>query len=237
MKLDDKLCVLQDPRAAAVLKRLHSDARCQNFSLAFQFARYWPQMALRQPLAWSKLEGALDNRYLSLDPDNGFLCYQLARALRAQRIVEFGTSMGVSTIYLASAVRANGGGTVIATELVPEKAQRARANLQEAGLEAYVDLRVGDALETLKGTIGPVDMLINDGFPRFALPIMKLLAPTMRPGAIALCGNAALFPGDHVNFLRWVRDPANGFSSCPLPMKLAGEMSVKNKSPQTEVPE
>lgn len=160
--------------------------------------------------------------------------YQLGRALRAQRIVEFGTSMGVSTIYLALAVRANGGGTVIATELVPEKAQLARTNLQEAGLESYFDLRVGDAVQTLKGIIGPVDMLLNDGFPRSALPIMKLLAPSLRPGAIALCGNVALFPGDHVNYLRWERDPVNNFSSCPLPMKLAGEISVKNNSPRTK---
>lgn len=49
----------------------------------------------------------------------------------------------------------------------------------------------------------------------------------MRPGAIALRGNAAVFPADHAGYLAWVRDPRNGFRSMHLPMKLAGELSVR----------
>jgi len=165
--------------------------------------------------------------YLALDPANGVFCYLLARAMQARHIVEFGTSFGVSTIYLALAVRDNGGGLVVGTEMIPEKAERARLNLCDAGLDAFVDIREGDALETLRDIDGPVDFLLNDGFPRFTLPVLKLLAPQMRAGAAALCGNAAAFPADHADYLAWVRDPANGFRSMKLAMKLAGEFSVK----------
>lgn len=155
------------------------------------------------------------------------LGYLLARAVRARTVVEFGTSFGISTIYLALAVRDNGGGRVIGTEYVPAKAASARHNLRRAGLEAWVDVREGDALETLKTIDEPVDLLLNDGFPRFALPVLKLIAPHMRLGAIALCGNAEVFPADHTDYLEWVRNPANGFCSGSLPMAGAGEFSVK----------
>jgi predicted O-methyltransferase YrrM len=74
---------------------------------------------------------------------------------------------------------------VIGTEYVPAKAASARHNLRRAGLEAWVDVREGDALETLQAIDEPVDLLLNDGFPRFALPVLELVAPHMRLGAIA----------------------------------------------------
>jgi predicted O-methyltransferase YrrM len=219
--------VLGDPRAEAVLTRLHRDADRQNLKLGALFAGQLFAMLRRKALPWRRIEPRLAGMYLALDPANGVLCYMLARALGARRIVEFGTSFGVSTIYLALAVKHNGGGVVIGSEVVASKAEQARKNLCEAGVEALVDLRVGDALDTLKDPGGPVDFLMNDGFPRFTLPVLQMLAPWMRPSAIALCGNAALFPADHAEYLAWVRDPKNGFCSTQLAMTLAGELSVK----------
>ncbi|HKO48670.1 MAG TPA: class I SAM-dependent methyltransferase [Polyangiaceae bacterium] len=225
--LTEAFATVRDPRAQQVLARLHRQADQQNLKLVGRFASQLPRLLRRRPLAWGKLEPSLSDCYLALDPGNGALCYMLARMLRARQIVEFGTSFGVSTIYLALAVRDNGGGRVIGTEMVAEKAARARAHVQEAGLSAFVEIREGDALETLRNLSGSVDFLLNDGFPRFTLPVLQLVAPQMRPGAIALCGNAALFPADHADYLAWVRDPGNGFRSMHLPMKLAGELSVR----------
>ena len=219
--------MLRDPKAAAVLMRLHHDANRQNGSLVRRFLPHLPRLLARRPLRWSRLEPRLSDLYLAVDPSNGALCYLLARMLRARNVVEFGTSFGVSTIYLALAVRDNGGGRVIGTERIPQKAARARANIEEAGLGAFVEIREGDALETLRDVPGPVDFLLNDGFPAFTLPILQIVAPHMRPGAVALCGNAALFPADHAEYVQWVRDRANGFCSMQLPLRLAGELSVK----------
>lgn len=184
-------------------------------------------MALRRKLNWERLGPRLADLYLAIDPGNGLLCYLLLRALRARRVIEMGTSMGVSTIYLAAAVRDNGGGTVVATEIIPEKAAIARRNLEQAGLLDFVDLRIGDAVRTLAAQSDPIDFVMNDIHPPVALPVLKQLAPHLRPGAIILCGNAALFPADYADYLAWVRAPANGFCSVRLPMRFAGEMSVK----------
>jgi predicted O-methyltransferase YrrM len=82
----------------------------------------------------------------------------MCRALGARRVVEVGASFGVSTLYLADAVRANGGGVVIATEHEPAKAAAAHANFVEAGLAEFIDLREGDLREILKVIEGPMNL-------------------------------------------------------------------------------
>lgn len=76
---------------------------------------------------------AYADNYLNVSPQFGQFLYQCARARKATLIVEFGTSMGISTIHLAAALRDMGGGHLIGTELEPSKVQRARANLEAAG--------------------------------------------------------------------------------------------------------
>lgn len=82
--------------------------------------------------------------------------------------MEFGTSFGISTLYLAAAVRdtiaASGGtGRVITTELDPSKCTRAGAHFEEAGLSDLIEIREGDALETLQSLPDSVDMALIDG--------------------------------------------------------------------------
>jgi len=86
----------------------------------------------------------------------------------AFRIVEVGRSYGVSTLYLAVAVRDNvhpAGGVVIGTEYEPKKAFAARANFREAGLRRFIDLRERDLRETLKQIDGPVDFMLSISGP------------------------------------------------------------------------
>lgn len=153
------------------------------------------------------------DRFLSVSPTYGRFLYMTARACRATRIVEFGTSMGISTLYLAAALRDNGGGHLIGSELAPAKVARARANLAAAGLGHLVEIREGDALQTLADVGGEVDLLLNDGAFALYLPVLKLVEPWLRPGAIVL-GENAFEPG----YLDYVRDPANGYFSQPLPL-------------------
>lgn len=86
---------------------------------------------------------------LSIAPEVGQLLYSLTLAAQPSLIVEFGASLGCSTIYLASALHDLGAGSIITTELLDEKAQRAAANLGHAGLGDLVEIRVGDALGSL----------------------------------------------------------------------------------------
>src|SRR5579875_2723784 len=101
---------------------------------------------------------------LPVSRETGRLLYMLARATGARAVVEFGTSFGISTIHLAAAVRDNGGGRVIGTEFEPSKIARARAHLAEAGLAEFVDLREGDAMQTLARDLpAAIDLVLLDG--------------------------------------------------------------------------
>ena len=156
----------------------------------------------------------VDN-FLNVSADFGRFLYMCARARKAKRIVEFGTSFGISTIHLASALRDNGGGQLISTELEPTKAQRAQENLEAAGLADLVDIRVGDALETLKeGINGDVDLVLLDGAFSLYLPVLKLLEPHLRDGAFVIGDNAL---AQSSGYLDYVRNPQNGYLSLALP--------------------
>jgi len=162
----------------------------------------------------------------SISPQQGDLIYLLCRAIRAQRVVEFATSFGVSTIYFAAAIRDNGGGTVIGSEIVPGKAFKALANLKEAGLDQWVEMRDGDARQTLCNLDGPVDFALIDGWPTpsgpsLALQVLQIVAPQIRPGGLLMNDNA------EPDYLSYVRDPQNGFVSIALPMKGSTELSMK----------
>src|SRR5262249_61629478 len=78
--------------------------------------------------------------YIPLSQETGTFAYLVARSLGARRIVEFGTSFGISTIYLAAAVRDNGGGVVIGTEIEPGKVRPGMANLPAARPSAVAEV-------------------------------------------------------------------------------------------------
>jgi predicted O-methyltransferase YrrM len=220
--------VLLDARAAGVLRRLHSANDRQMPRILARLAGDLPALALGRPRRASPAAPErFDDAFLALGREQAAYCYAQARAVRARRVVEFGTSFGVSTIWLAAAVRDNGGGTVIGTEMVPSKAERARANVREAGLEDYVDIRTGDALETLRDLDGAVDLMLNDGFPDAALDVLRLVAPRLRTGAVVITDNVGVMRGDYADYVSWVRDPANGFVSVRVPYKGGTEVSVR----------
>lgn len=156
------------------------------------------------------------NNFLTITPEFGQLLYLCARAQNACHIVEFGTSFGISAIYLASALRDNDGGAVISTELEPTKAARAYAHLQAAGLADLVEIRVGDALDTLnEGITGPIDLVHLDGAFGLYLPVLALLEPHLKTNALILAENGT------ESYLNYVRDPGHGYVSLPTHVQQA----------------
>ena len=168
----------------------------------------------------------LSGKIVALDPDKCRLCHLLCRATSARHIVEVGTSFGVSTIYLAAAVRENGGGNVIGTEWEPAKAAAARENLRRAGLADVVDIREGDVRETLRDVGGPVDFVLMDVWAPMARPTLDLLIPQLRRGALVVCDNVEHFRREYSDYLDRVRDPSGGFRSTTLPYAGGFELSV-----------
>lgn len=150
----------------------------------------------------------------------------MARSLGAKNVVEFGTSFGISTLYLAAAVKDNGGGQVIGTEIEESKHARALENIAEAGLADFVDVRLGDALETLEKTPTPIDLVLIDGWKDLYLPVLKLLQPRLRPGAVVLADNIFTFKKDLQPYVDYVQCGDNGFESTTLHLSDGFEFST-----------
>jgi predicted O-methyltransferase YrrM len=163
------------------------------------------------------------DKLVALERDRAETCYLLCRALQARRVVEVGTSFGVSTLFLAAAVRDNGGGTVIATEYEPSKAAAARVNFARAGLTSYVDLREGDVAETLRVIEGPVDFALFDIWGPAVRPALTNIMPHLRAGAIMVADNTGTnrAAGAYGGYFDIVNDPANGFRTLTLPFGAA----------------
>jgi predicted O-methyltransferase YrrM len=207
---------LNDPKVAATLNRLHADARRDRWV----FLRALPAVLLATATGRDiskAVEPYLKNAYIPVAAEQGKLLYVTARAIKARLIVEFGTSFAVSTIYLAAAARANNG-RVIGTELEPAKVKVARANLAEAGLASFVDIREGDAMSTLASLEGPIDLLLLDGWKDIYLPMIKMLSPKMRAGTVVLADNIFTFKKALRPYVDYMQDRANGFESVSLPI-------------------
>jgi len=205
--------VIPDGRVRAVIERLETERRR-------------PRSGSPKDNDQSRDPYDYADRGFSIHPDQGDLIYLLCRGMRATRVVEFATSVGMSTLYFAAAMRDNGGGRVIGSELVPAKVATAKRNLAEAGLANYAEIREGDARQTLRDLGGQVDFALIDGWPSdeepsLAREVIEIVAPQLRVGGYVMNDNA------EPDFLEFIRDPRNGFISITLPLKSGTELSVK----------
>ncbi|MFI1464167.1 O-methyltransferase [Nocardia carnea] len=174
----------------------------------------------------------LADKLVALEHDKALLCHRLCLALRARRVVEVGTSYGVSTLYLAQAVRlvaeADGGiGVVIGTEIEPGKIAAAADNFRRAGLEAHIDLRAGDLRDTLVDLDAPVDLALVDIWPVMARPALELITPKLRPGGMILIDNTENHPESYREAFEFIEDPSNGLLTQTLPFRGGLELVIK----------
>jgi predicted O-methyltransferase YrrM len=154
---------------------------------------------------------ALSNFYLPVTPEAGRLLYALVRATRPGTVVEFGMSLGISAIHLAAAVRDNGSGRVVTTELSAAKVAKAKKTFAETGLDDVITVRQGDALTTLADVDGPFEFVLLDGWKELYKPVIKLVEPRLTPGALIVADNTSM--DDTKPYLDYVRDPGNGYVS------------------------
>jgi predicted O-methyltransferase YrrM len=215
---------LDDPRIKAVLSRLH---RAAGWSEIPRIISSLPDAAR----AFSR-EGApafthalFRTSYTAISAAQGRFLYVAARAIDARNIVEFGTSYGVSTIYLAAAAK-DAGGLAIGSEFEREKREAACANLAEAGLADYADIRLGDAQKTLADIPAPVDFVLLDGPKDLNLPILELMIPKLRKGAVVVADDILRFRKAMAPYVEWMQSGRNGFCSASLPIGGGFEYSV-----------
>ena len=129
------------------------------------------------------------NAYLSISKEQGQGLIKLIADNKLKNIVEFGTSFGISTLFLAQGVMETGG-RIITTELIDSKAQKAIDNFKRAGVSDLIHVRIGDAMETLKNHIEPIDLLLLDGWKDLYLPLFQLLESNFNTNTIIYVDNA-----------------------------------------------
>jgi predicted O-methyltransferase YrrM len=215
----------RDP-ARSVLARLHAEARGDRWKFVGLVPRLVAGWARGRTFAQIVTPEAMKDAYIPVSAEQGRLLYLTARALGARTIVEFGTSFGISTIYLAAALADNGGGRVYGSEIEPGKHARAERHLAEAGLAGLAEIRLGDARETLATVPGPVDLVLLDGWKDLYLPVLELLAPKLRPRAVVLADNIFTFRKDLRPYVEYVQSGEHGFVSTTLRISDGFEYSV-----------
>jgi predicted O-methyltransferase YrrM len=209
------MSTLNAPQLSALIDRLFTEADAAE-------SAPWPARGDRSD--YRNYYGLLKDRPLAVSRDTGTLLYMLARSIRARSIVEFGTSFGISTLHLAAALRDNGGGRLIGSEFESSKIKRARENLGAGGLSDLVEIREGDALQTLARDLpDTIDFVLLDGAKALYPPILSLLEGRLRDGALIVADNA----DDSPEYLARVRSANGGYLSLPFGEDVELSMRLK----------
>jgi predicted O-methyltransferase YrrM len=139
-------------------------------------------------------EGATQNLPL-VDAEVGALLRVLALSIGARRVLEIGTAIGYSGIWLAGALPP--GAMLFTMEKDPERARTARANFERAGIADRVAVIVGDAQVTLAKVAGPFDLIFQDGSKPLYVSLLDTLVGLLRPGGLLVTDNV-LWDGEVV---------------------------------------
>lgn len=129
------------------------------------------------------------NKFPALGAACGYYCYQLARMIGAKSVFELGSGYGYSTAWFAKAVRENGGGVVHHTVWDDKLSAMAKEHLANLGYSDMVKFYNAEAVESLRKTAGPFDIIFNDidkeGYPD-SLPVIK---EKLRSGGLLIIDN------------------------------------------------
>lgn len=204
---------LTSPTLAPLLERLFRQAEAATSPAIACISREERERLMHSKTEYLDFYSLLKDLWLPVSRETGVLLYMLARSSNARNIVEFGTSFGISTLHLAAALRDNGGGRLISGEFEPSKVARARKHLDEGGLADLVEIREGDALQTLATDLpDSIDLLLLDGAKALYSDVLMLIEKHLHPGALVIADNADYSP----DYLAQIRAPGSGYLSLPF---------------------
>ena len=221
------MTLLNDPKLEQLLDALHAESEQQNGAIDAYFRRRIEERSLSWDGFDAETTSFFADKMVALEKVKAEFCYAQCRALRARRIVECGTSFGVSTLYLAAAVRDNGGGVVVGTEWETEKARIARRNFEAGGLSRFIDLREGDLANTLADLEGPVDFVLFDIWTEALPAALSHIWPKLRPGSVLIADNTTSSRRGCENYFAFIADPKNGLKTMTLPFEGGLEFTVR----------
>ena len=213
---------------ADVLRGLYSNAKGDRTQMAQRVPKAMFKTLLGKGFSDSFKTADFKHVYMSISYDEGKVLYQIARSRKPQLIVEFGSSFGISAMFLGAALKDQGFGHMIGTEIELNKVAAARKSLAEAGLGDVVEIREGDVLQTLVSISEPVDVLFLDGWKDLYLPVTEMLLPKMESGSVLVADNINMFPRELKSFRDFIVDSKRGaFVTTTLPVGNSLEFAVK----------
>ena len=215
---------LSSGRVARTLDKLHQDAEASDqehlkaMMAAIEARGTTAEEAIADMIAGEGADyRATYHRYadnfLAVSPAYGRFLYAMARACKAIRIVEFGTSMGIRPFISPQRCGIMAAGISSAPRSSPPRSSgRAPISTRQA-LSIWWTSAKATPSKTLADVGAAVDLLLIDGAFSLYLPVLKLIEPRLKSGAMILGENA--FAPDYLDY---VRNPANGYLSQPLPV-------------------
>jgi predicted O-methyltransferase YrrM len=123
-------------------------------------------------------------------PETGMLLQILALARGARRVVEVGTAIGVSTLYIARALPADG--TIVSFEIDQQRHDAARDYLERGNVLDRADLRLEDARSGLRSLQPPFDLAFIDGVKAQYADYLELLLPLLGERAVIAIDNVLM---------------------------------------------
>lgn len=124
---------------------------------------------------------------MQISPDQAVLVRLLVRMVEARRVLEIGTFLGLSALVMADAVGADG--EIVCLDRSDEWTSRARSLWEEAGVSDRIDLRLGDAHETVRSLEGTFDAVLIDADKAGYLDYLNQVTPRLRSGGVLLVDN------------------------------------------------
>jgi predicted O-methyltransferase YrrM len=216
------MITLVNPPLSTLLSQLFSDADATQAKFHQEIGQLTIEQRkkLMENIDPIELYSKAEDIHLAISRETGILLYMLARSCKAKSIIEFGTSFGVSTLHLAAALKDNGGGKLIGSEFLHSKVVKARHNIELGGLTDFVEIREGDAIQTLAQNLPTtIDFVFLDGAKPLYSKILSLVEPYLRLGAMIVADNA-----DHGDYLNNMRS-SNKYISIPFGKDV--ELSMK----------
>lgn len=196
-----------------LLNQLFSQASSVHSPLLASLSNEERDRLMRSKTGYREMYGRIKEMWLPVSRQTGELLYLLARACQASTIIEYGSSYGISTLYLAAALRDNGGGVLIGSEFESEKVAGARLHLQQAGLSDLVEIREGDALQSLRDNLPKsIDLVLLDGAKSLYKDILDLLESRLHVGSLIIADNVDYCP----DYLEHIRQADGDYLSLPF---------------------
>jgi len=153
-----------------------------------------------------ELEKECINRGIRLlAPQKAKRLAELVRRAKPHVVVECGTAVGYSGLWIARELKAAGGGKLITIEIDAGLSREAEANFRKAGLAKCVTLRVGDARKIVKELKGPIDFVFLDCGPANYHACFLGLEDRLKKGAIVVADNAGYGAREMAEYLKHVR--------------------------------